>query len=73
MAKWLSGCGWHVSWSERVKDAEESGQFMEKGELSCVGKSEDSKMGSKIEGKTQFKYTGRTWGKWTRPQHVLAV
>ena len=42
-------------------DAEESGKFMGKGELSCVGKSEESKMGSEIEGKTPFKYTGRMW------------
>jgi len=41
-------------------DVEESGKFMEKGELSCNGKSEESKMGSKIEGKTPFKYMSQT-------------
>jgi len=58
VTKRLRQCRWDVSWSEGVKDAEESGKFMEKDELSCVGKSEESKMGSKIEGKTLFKYTG---------------
>jgi len=35
---------------------EESGEFMRKAELSCEGRSEESKMGSKTEGKTPFKY-----------------
>ena len=39
--KRLSGCRWDVGWSELVMDAaEQSGKFMEKAELSCVGKSE---------------------------------
>ena len=45
VAKRLSGCRWDVGWSEGAMDAEESGKFMEKGELSCVGKSEESKIG----------------------------
>jgi len=42
-------------------DAEDSGEFMEKAELACRGKSEESKMGSETKGKTPFKYTGRPW------------
>ena len=38
--------------------AEDSGEFMEKAELACMGKSEESKMESETEGKTPFKYTG---------------
>jgi len=30
---------------------EESGEFIEKAELSCIGRSEESKIGSKTEGK----------------------
>jgi len=33
----------------------------EKAELSCEARSEESKMVSDAEGKTPFKYMGRTW------------
>ena len=36
VAKRLSGCNWDVGWSEGVTDAEESGKYIEKAELSCV-------------------------------------
>jgi len=58
VAKRLSGCNWDVGWSEGVMDAEESGKYIEKAELSCVGVSKLSKMGGATEGKTLFKYTG---------------
>jgi len=37
VAKQLSGCNWDVGWSEGVKDAESSGEYIEKAKLSCVG------------------------------------
>jgi len=38
---------------ENVMDAEEeSGKFTEKAELSCIGRSDESKMGSETEGKS---------------------
>jgi len=41
VAKWLSGCNWDVGWSEGVRNAEESGEYIEKAELSCVGRFTD--------------------------------
>jgi len=38
VTKRLSGCHWDVGWSEGVIDAEESGEYIEKAELSCVGR-----------------------------------
>jgi len=38
-ADW-SGYNWDVGWSEGVIDPEESGKYIEKAELSCVGGSE---------------------------------
>ena len=38
--------------------AEDSGEYIEKAKLSCVGGSELSKTGGVTEGKTPFKYTG---------------
>jgi len=61
VTKRLSGCYWDVGWSEGVMHAEDSGEYIEKAELSCVGGSELSKMGGATEGKTPFKYMGRTW------------
>jgi len=58
LAKRLSGSSWDVGWSEGVMAAEESGEYIEKVELSCVGGSKFSKMGGGTEGKTPFKYTG---------------
>jgi len=40
VTKRLSGCNWDVGWSEGVMDAEESGKYIEKAVLSCVGRSE---------------------------------
>ena len=55
MTKRLSGCRWDVVWSKGVMDAvEESGEFMEKAELSCIGRSEESKMGSETGGKSNI-------------------
>jgi len=58
VTKRLSGCHWDVGWSEGVMDAEDSGEYIEKAELSCVGGSELSTMGGVTEGKTPFKYMG---------------
>jgi len=58
VAKQLSGCNWDVDWSEGVMDAEESGKYIEKAELSCEGGSKLSKTGGATEGKTPFNYTG---------------
>ena len=62
VTKRLSGCYWDVGCSEGVMHAEDSGEYIEKkAELSCVGGSELSKMCGATEGKTPFKYMGRTW------------
>jgi len=37
VAKRPSGCNEDVGWSEGVMDAESSGEYIEKAELSCVG------------------------------------
>ena len=42
-------------------DGEESGEYIEKAEQSCVGGSELTKTGGATEGKTPFKYMGGTW------------
>jgi len=73
VTKRLSGCHWDVSWSEGVMDGEESGEYIEKAELSCVGGSELSKMGGVTEGKTPFKYMVERGEKCTRTLRVLAV
>jgi len=39
-------------------DVEESGKYIKKAELSCVGGSKLSKKGGATEGKTPFKYMG---------------
>jgi len=39
--KRLSGYNWDVGWSEGVMDAEESGKYIEKAELSCIGRFTD--------------------------------
>jgi len=55
VTKRLSGCRWDVVLSKGVMDAvEESGEFMEKAELSCIGRSEESKMGSETGGKSNI-------------------
>jgi len=54
-------------------DAEESGKFMEKGELSCVGKSKESKMGARSKVKHHLSIWVERGEKWTHLQGVLAV
>jgi len=58
VGKRLSGCNWDVGWSEGVMDAEESGKYIEKAKLSCVGGSKLSETNGATEGKTPFIHTG---------------
>jgi len=37
VTKQLSGCYWDVGWSEGVMQTEDSGEYIEKAELSCIG------------------------------------
>jgi len=61
VTKQLSGCYLDVGWSEGVMYGEDSGEYIEKAELWCIGGSELSKTGGATEDKTPFKYMGQTW------------